>query len=435
MTEATEQPSVTRGFVLAGKTKATLAKGASLPFLGKPGNPVRSHFIAMCGEFAGTFLFLFFAFTGTQVANSQTQGSTTSTIAQGSNPAQLLYISLCFGFSLGVNAWVFFRISGGLFNPAVTFGMCLVGAMPWVRGSLIFISQIIGGITAAGIVKVLYPGQLNVRTSLGAGTSKAQGVFIEMFLTTMLVFTIFMLAAEKSKATFVAPVGIGLSLFIAELAGVYYTGGSLNPARSFGPDVVLATFEDYHWIYWIGPLLGALLASGFYKLMKGLEYETANPGQDFDENETKLFDPERDVERPIVSVVTPGSTPEPTRPISGDTLSGYKREEAPLQQTQSRDSAQGDSRHQAQASAGTTRNFRRLSSPLPPIDAEDEKSAAPLDNRDHSNTNGASGEDIVHGGSHYSQTANILDPHVQSEIDAIGTYHAGPDVEAGQSRL
>lgn len=73
----------------------------------------------MAGEFAGTFLFLFFAFTGTQVANSQTQGGTSTTIAQGSNPAQLLYISLCFGFSLAVNAWVFFRISGGLFNPAV----------------------------------------------------------------------------------------------------------------------------------------------------------------------------------------------------------------------------------------------------------------------------------------------------------------------------
>ena len=218
MDETEEEPPVTRAVVLAGKTKATLAKGAKLPFLGKPGNPVRNHFIAMCGEFAGTFLFLFFSFTGTQVANSQTQGSA-STIAQGSNPAQLLYISLSFGFSLGVNAWVFFRISGGLFNPAVTFGMCLVGALPWVRGGLIFISQIIGGIAAAGIVSVLYPGPLNVRTSLGAGTSKAQGVFIEMFLTTMLVFTIFMLAAEKSKATFVAPVGIGLSLFIAELAG------------------------------------------------------------------------------------------------------------------------------------------------------------------------------------------------------------------------
>ena len=219
MDETEEEPHVTRAVILAGKTKATLANGAKLPFLGKPGNPVRNHFIAMCGEFAGTFLFLFFSFTGTQVANSQTQGSASTTLAQGSNPAQLLYISLSFGFSLGVNAWVFFRISGGLFNPAVTFGMCLVGALPWIRGGLIFISQIIGGIAAAVIVQVLYPGPLNVRTSLGAGTSKAQGVFIEMFLTTMLVFTIFMLAAEKSKATFVAPVGIGLSLFIAELAG------------------------------------------------------------------------------------------------------------------------------------------------------------------------------------------------------------------------
>ena len=57
-----------------------------------------------------------------------------------------------------------------------------------------------------------------------------------------------LLAAEKHKATYLAPVGIGLSLFIAELMSVYYTGGSLNPARSFGPSVVLRTFETYHWM-------------------------------------------------------------------------------------------------------------------------------------------------------------------------------------------
>lgn len=169
--------------------------------------------------------------------------------------------------------------------------------------------------------------------------------------------------------------------------------------------------------------------------MKGLEYETANPGQDFDENETKLFDPEKDVERPMVSVVTGGSITQPSRPISGDTLAGYKREAPPLRQVESRGSGQGSSRHQAQASAGTTGNPRRLSSPLPPIDTEDENPSAPLDTRDHSNTNGISGEDIIHGGPHYSQTANILDPRVQREIDAIGTYQAGPDAEAGQSRL
>ena len=141
--------------------------------------------------------------------------------------------------------------------------MVVTGSMPPTRGGLIFISQILGAVTSAGIVSALFPGPLSVRTSLGAGTSIAQGLFIEMFLTAQLVFTIFMLAAEKHKATFIAPIGIGLSLFIAELSGrrpdqvdvfrpnrtgVYYTGGSLNPARSFAPDVVNRSFFSYHWV-------------------------------------------------------------------------------------------------------------------------------------------------------------------------------------------
>ncbi|KAI0852088.1 aquaporin-like protein [Daldinia vernicosa] len=105
-----------------------------------------------------------------------------------------------------------------------------------------------------------------------------------MFLTAQLVFTIFMLAAEKHRGTFIAPVGIGLSLFIAELIGVYYSGGSVNPARSFGPAVVIGSFYNYHWIYWIGPIPGSLLASSFYIFIKALEYETVNSQQD-DNNE------------------------------------------------------------------------------------------------------------------------------------------------------
>ena len=66
------------------------------------------------------------------------------------------------------------------------------------------------------------------------------------------------------------------------VAGVFFTGGSLNPARSFGPDVIAARFNGYHWIYWVGPFLGAVCAVLFYRLIKGLEYETANPGADGD---------------------------------------------------------------------------------------------------------------------------------------------------------
>ena len=92
-----------------------------------------------------------------------------------------------------------------------------------MRGILLFIVQILGGLTAAALVKCMFPGKLSTQTALGGGTSIVQGLFIEMILTAELVFTIFMLAAEKHKGTFIAPVGIGLSLFIAELVGVCQT--------------------------------------------------------------------------------------------------------------------------------------------------------------------------------------------------------------------
>lgn len=92
-----------------------------------------------------------------------------------------------------------------------------------------FTAQILGAIAAAAVVSGLFPGAMGVTTGLSPGVSTAQGLFIEMFLTAELIFTIFMLAVEKSKATFLAPIGIGLALFIAELAGVYYTGTWLIP--------------------------------------------------------------------------------------------------------------------------------------------------------------------------------------------------------------
>ena len=154
-----------------------------------------------------------------------------------------------------------------------------------------------------------------------------------MFLTAQLVFTIFMLAAEKHKSTFIAPIGIGLSLFIAELMGVYYTGGSLNPARSFGPSVVVHQFHSYHWIYWLGPILGALLASGFYMFIKALEYETVNPEQDAGEHTGRAFDPTTGQEKRVDSNLHTSrngqlSAAAPTAPMidtTNEDMNGYHR--------------------------------------------------------------------------------------------------------------
>ena len=90
-------------------------------------NKWRNELVAAAAEFAGTFMFLFFAFGGTSVANTAatysnrvTSGQDNNSITQAPDTSVLLYISLIFGFSLMVNVWVFFRVSGGLFNPAVS---------------------------------------------------------------------------------------------------------------------------------------------------------------------------------------------------------------------------------------------------------------------------------------------------------------------------
>lgn len=73
----------------------------------------KNHFVASLGEFTGTLMFLFLAFAGTEIVM-------VNSVPAANEIVKLLYISLCFGFSLMVNAWIFFRISGALFNPAVS---------------------------------------------------------------------------------------------------------------------------------------------------------------------------------------------------------------------------------------------------------------------------------------------------------------------------
>ncbi|CAK7228568.1 Aquaporin-1 [Sporothrix bragantina] len=233
-------------------------------------------FVAGLAEFVGTFLFLFFALGGTTAVNNA--GPQDAVLA--ADPSQLLYICMCFGFSLAVTVWMFFRVSGGLFNPVVTLSLCLVGAVGPVRGVIVFIAQLLGGICAAAVLSALLPGELQASTTLRDDTSIARGLFIEMFATSLLVLSILLMAVEKHRATFTAPLCIGLSLFVAELMSIPYTGGGVNPARSFGPCVATHSFTGYQWIYWVGPILGSLLATAFYKIIKFLEYETCNPGQD-----------------------------------------------------------------------------------------------------------------------------------------------------------
>jgi aquaporin related protein len=79
----------------------------------------RNNIVAGLGEFVGTFLFLFFAFAGTQVANTPPPTSTNGRNTSLPNTSNLMFIALVFGFSLMTNVWAFYRVTGGLFNPVV----------------------------------------------------------------------------------------------------------------------------------------------------------------------------------------------------------------------------------------------------------------------------------------------------------------------------
>lgn len=92
-----------------------------------------------------------------------------------------------------------------------------------MRAAFLVPAQLLGSMVAGGLVDAMFPGSIGqTNTTLGPDTSVARGVFLEMIFTAQLVFVVFMLAAEKSRDTFLAPLGIGLTLFVVEIPGVSF---------------------------------------------------------------------------------------------------------------------------------------------------------------------------------------------------------------------
>ncbi|KAF9524740.1 aquaporin-like protein [Crepidotus variabilis] len=220
-------------------------------------------------EFFGTATFLLLGLGGIQ-AGSITDGSTLE---------RTMYFATSFGLSLLVSAWLFYRVTGGLFNPNVSLALCLVRVITPMRFVLYCIAQLAGGIAGAALVRALTPEPYSVNVFLKNHINKAQGVFIEMFITAALVLAVLMLAAEKHEATPFAPIGIGLTLFAGHLFALAYTGAAMNTARAFGPAVVSGFPHSDHWVYWLGPFVGSLLGVAVYTFLKHYRYWTINPGQ------------------------------------------------------------------------------------------------------------------------------------------------------------
>jgi MIP family channel proteins len=209
------------------------------------------HFIA---EFIGTFALVF-------VGGASIIGATATQM-----DAALIAVALAHGLILAVLVSATMRISGH-FNPAVTIGFLAARRIEPVMAGVYVAAQILAALLASYALKALLPAAIATAARFGGQSiaseiSITQAIGLEAIATFFLVFVIFGTAVDP-KAPRIGGLAIGLTVSAGIFAIGPFTGGSLNPARSFGPAVVSGIFEGQA-AYWIGPIVGAVAAAVLY---------------------------------------------------------------------------------------------------------------------------------------------------------------------------
>jgi len=178
----------------------------------------------------------------------------------------ILLISFAHGSAIGLMVYAFGHVSGAHINPAVTISMLVTRKIGIIDGIGYIVFQIIGAIIAAFSLKAILPelgSKVNFGTQGGPSDllnySAMSGFAVELVLTFFLVTVIFMTAVHKKAPGGIAGLAIGGMIFLIHLVGVPLTGASVNPARTLGP-AIASGYWDFHWIYWAGPIIGAIIA-------------------------------------------------------------------------------------------------------------------------------------------------------------------------------
>ncbi len=176
--------------------------------------------------------------------------------------AGALATALGFGFVVVAFAYSYGSISGTHLNPAVTFGQAINGMISWLEAIYYWVAQLLGAVIAAWFLMFFAFGNSASNglgaTHLGSGVTMISGAVIEALLTFFLVSTVL----HTAKSNF-GGLAAGLALAFGVLFGFGLTGGSLNPARSFGPALFTGGLAsvDFWVVYFVGPLFGAFLAA------------------------------------------------------------------------------------------------------------------------------------------------------------------------------
>ena len=179
----------------------------------------------------------------------------------------LIGIALAHGLILSIMISALGGVSGGHFNPAVTIGFLVTKKQEAGEGISYIISQLVGGTVAGLLLRAIYAPEVWQKVHLGTpmlgeGVSVGTGILVEIVLTFFLVTAIWGTAVDDRKPD-IGGFGIGLTLTADILMGGPLTGASMNPARTFGPALAGGGF-DGHLVYWIGPIIGAVIAAVIY---------------------------------------------------------------------------------------------------------------------------------------------------------------------------
>ncbi len=175
--------------------------------------------------------------------------------------------ALAFGLVIVAMAYSIGNVSGCHINPAVSVGMAISGRMTWKECAKYVVAQILGAIAGAALLGVI----LRSFTALGANSYNGTTVtvwialLVEVILTFVFVLTI-LGVTDKKENGHATGIIIGLTLTLVHLFGIPFTETSVNPARSIGPALLQGgTALSQLWVFIVAPLIGAALASLFYK--------------------------------------------------------------------------------------------------------------------------------------------------------------------------
>ncbi|XP_022613976.1 aquaporin-1-like [Seriola dumerili] len=182
-------------------------------------------------------------------------------------PDQEIKVAFAFGLAIATLAQCIGHISGAHLNPAITLGILSSCQISVLRAFFYIVAQILGAVAGSAIVYGIRP---ETTDSLGVnklnGISPGQGYVIEFLLTLQLVLCVLAVTDKRRDVSGYAPLAIGLSVGLGHLAGIRYTGCGINPARSFGPAIILESFDD-QWVYWAGPMSAGVVAALLYNYL------------------------------------------------------------------------------------------------------------------------------------------------------------------------